>query len=721
MNVNSENSFRLAELDVVPSRNQLVLGEKVWVLQPKVMAVLFYLAQHQDRVISGEELLSELWKGRIVTPGSVQKSMNSLRKALAEVFGDKEVITHFSKRGYQLLITPEFLKPTDSIVNRVDREPQENPDVESSLSVNPVDRKSYRQLLGILIGVVILGSLVYVYRSENNSLQPMIVEKNHQTHFSQFTEFSNQQYRESKVASHPDSQHFAYVRQTLHSNQIWDVESQLMVKSAGGEDWQIAITQGDWEFIGWSPDGRYLVAVERWREDGDSVIANFYEIENYLYTFHIFTLDLAKKRLLEKHLLSQWQGKVDSLTWRDPSTIEFVASQGPAIARDIYRYSMNDELLSEWDLPNSKAVPLITSVKNQLTAVVVRDNRAIRLELLDEKFQTRMNWQLDEPVLSVNWIPDASGVLVLTQSRQAFVYYWTGEKKPLSVQLPNQQLLSGISYRQDGKAIYYSVENPRTSVEWEDERVQIKVPDKIDAENMVFSSDGKQLLTLTSDNDQHTIWIRSSVESESRQLLSITDSQRPRDFIWSTDNQWIVYKLAKQIWFKSISSDIHFQLKLESGSLHPIGYDPEQKRLILVKNTGELRNLWAINTETLEQKQLTFGAVGTVLNRDNNLYFQYMNKEGLWRFSNADLKPELVLKKFEVNSHLLNADDQGIYFVTGGYCRESGIYYQSYQEGVSKIIEPREDTRVITRAYHPAAGMIQSHCELSPSHIMLAE
>jgi len=95
MNVNSENSFRLAELDVVPSRNQLVLGEKVWVLQPKVMAVLFYLAQHQDRVISGEELLSELWKGRIVTPGSVQKSMNSLRKALAEVFGDREVITIF--------------------------------------------------------------------------------------------------------------------------------------------------------------------------------------------------------------------------------------------------------------------------------------------------------------------------------------------------------------------------------------------------------------------------------------------------------------------------------------------------------------------------------------------------------------------------------------------------------------------------------------------------
>src|SRR5688572_20857342 len=99
-----QQDFYLEQILVAPQHNRISLGEHSLQLQPKVMAVLVYLARHQDRVISAEELMDELWKGRVVTPSSVQKSMNSLRNALAELAGDREFVAHFSKRGYQLVV-----------------------------------------------------------------------------------------------------------------------------------------------------------------------------------------------------------------------------------------------------------------------------------------------------------------------------------------------------------------------------------------------------------------------------------------------------------------------------------------------------------------------------------------------------------------------------------------------------------------------------------------
>ncbi len=60
-----------------------------------MIPVLIYLAEQQSRVISNEELIEQLWQGRVVTHGSVQKSINSLRKHLAEFFPDEEVIANY--------------------------------------------------------------------------------------------------------------------------------------------------------------------------------------------------------------------------------------------------------------------------------------------------------------------------------------------------------------------------------------------------------------------------------------------------------------------------------------------------------------------------------------------------------------------------------------------------------------------------------------------------
>jgi DNA-binding winged helix-turn-helix (wHTH) protein len=256
MTQHPESQFQLGELLVSPSHNEIILGDKRLTLQPKVMAVLHYLAQHQDRVVSGDELLSELWKGRIVTPGSVQKSINSLRKAFAEFCGDQEMIVHYSKRGYQLVIAPVFL---DSPVSP---EESEQPALSTSEAAQgpSVSRAAFTRKFiwaGVALVVCVTVLLLTSWKEQPLEETPFIVKKEHQTRFTASREFINNKFREILIRPHPNNQHLAYVRQRLQSEQEWEIDSQLMIKNLQGEDWQIALSHGSWDLLAWSPDGQY--------------------------------------------------------------------------------------------------------------------------------------------------------------------------------------------------------------------------------------------------------------------------------------------------------------------------------------------------------------------------------------------------------------------------------------------------------------------------------
>ncbi|MFT5085403.1 MAG: DNA-binding winged helix-turn-helix (wHTH) protein, partial [Lentisphaeria bacterium] len=105
---NNNQNFSVSDVVVSPSHNEIESKGKVIRLQPQVMAVFYYLALHRERVIGNEELIENVWRGRVVTHSSVQKSINYLRKALVELIGENQLIAHYSKQGYQLQGVPVF-------------------------------------------------------------------------------------------------------------------------------------------------------------------------------------------------------------------------------------------------------------------------------------------------------------------------------------------------------------------------------------------------------------------------------------------------------------------------------------------------------------------------------------------------------------------------------------------------------------------------------------
>ncbi len=740
------NYFHLGELLVSPSHNEIMLADKRITLQPKVMAVLDYLARNRDRVVSGEELLTELWPGRVVTPGSVQKSINSLRKAFNELCGDQEMIVHYSKRGYQLVLTPVFpegdtseafdLSQSGQSIMESDSQEYDLPkDIDEKTADLPMRaekssatlKNNKHLIMSLALVVFLLAGIAFVFLkpSSNPNQAPvdssgvkLPMEKLHQTRFNHFKEFINNQSREGKIQPHPDNRHLAYVRQTLHSSNPWEVDSQLMIKQFPGEDWQIANSPGDWEFVVWSPDGRYLVAVERWREEAEFPTQGFYELDSYLYTFHIFELDLNKHRLLEKYLLSQWQGRIKSVTWADEKNLEFVASQGLSANSGRYRYSILDQDLVEMETPGSGR-PVMSQIAKGFSALVMKDKQEYRIDLLDQNQQVRRSWQLDDSDVEISWLPDVAGVLVDSpQQSKRYLLYWDGTRQDLDLPHSSSQTLHNPVYRPDGKGIYYTLEESQEFVEWISPSSNSQKME-FAKDLLAFSPDGARLVYGYNQNGQNRIALQSTSEQSDPTVLDI--SQSPGQLVWFTDGQGIVYKTAKQIWFYSLVAAQQEKLSLESSLIDPLAYQPETETLIMFKTSGEARNLWSLNRNTLEQKQLTFGAVAGSVVANGKIYFQYRGKSGLWSLGLTEKEPQLVAQQLPTNSKLLRADNKGIYFVTGGYCRESAIQYLEFASQQISVAWPRQNSSWVTYDFHPQLGLLQTACQLNSSYIMQAE
>ena len=72
-------------LDV--ERRELRRSGDTVALEPQVFDLLVYLVRNRDRVVSKDELLENIWGGRIVSDSAVTTRLNAARKAIGDPAG----------------------------------------------------------------------------------------------------------------------------------------------------------------------------------------------------------------------------------------------------------------------------------------------------------------------------------------------------------------------------------------------------------------------------------------------------------------------------------------------------------------------------------------------------------------------------------------------------------------------------------------------------------
>ncbi|MGI9302988.1 MAG: winged helix-turn-helix domain-containing protein [Gammaproteobacteria bacterium] len=72
-------------------------------LEPRVFDVLAYLLKHRDRVVTKQELLDEIWYGRIVCESTLTHSLMQARKAIRDCGRQQRLIQTVHGRGYRFV------------------------------------------------------------------------------------------------------------------------------------------------------------------------------------------------------------------------------------------------------------------------------------------------------------------------------------------------------------------------------------------------------------------------------------------------------------------------------------------------------------------------------------------------------------------------------------------------------------------------------------------
>lgn len=72
-------------------------------LQPQVFALLVHLIENRERVVTKDEVIAAVWDGRIVSDGTLNARINSLRAAVGDDGKRQEVIRTLPRRGFRFV------------------------------------------------------------------------------------------------------------------------------------------------------------------------------------------------------------------------------------------------------------------------------------------------------------------------------------------------------------------------------------------------------------------------------------------------------------------------------------------------------------------------------------------------------------------------------------------------------------------------------------------
>lgn len=95
--------FAFDDCELHLALHELRRGGQPVAVEPQVFDVLAYLVRHRDRVVTKEELLEQVWGGRIVSEAALSSRLKSARKAIGDSGREQRAIRTVHGRGYRFV------------------------------------------------------------------------------------------------------------------------------------------------------------------------------------------------------------------------------------------------------------------------------------------------------------------------------------------------------------------------------------------------------------------------------------------------------------------------------------------------------------------------------------------------------------------------------------------------------------------------------------------
>jgi TolB-like protein len=95
--------FRFSDHTLDVERRELRRGCDPVNVEPQVFDLLVYLLRNRDRVVSKDDLLAAIWRGRIVSESTLTSRINAARKAIGDSGEEQRLIRTIARKGFRFV------------------------------------------------------------------------------------------------------------------------------------------------------------------------------------------------------------------------------------------------------------------------------------------------------------------------------------------------------------------------------------------------------------------------------------------------------------------------------------------------------------------------------------------------------------------------------------------------------------------------------------------
>jgi len=95
--------YRFEEFAFDIDRRELHRGAEVVSITPQVFDLLEYLIRNRERVVSRDDLINAVWKGRIVSDAALTTRLNAVRAAIGDTGEEQRLIKTFPRKGFRFV------------------------------------------------------------------------------------------------------------------------------------------------------------------------------------------------------------------------------------------------------------------------------------------------------------------------------------------------------------------------------------------------------------------------------------------------------------------------------------------------------------------------------------------------------------------------------------------------------------------------------------------
>lgn len=93
--------FERHSLDV--DRRELRRGTEIVAIEPQVFDLLRFLVSQRNRVVSKDDLLAEVWRGRVVSESTLASRVAALRRAIGDSGKEQRLVRTVSRKGFRFV------------------------------------------------------------------------------------------------------------------------------------------------------------------------------------------------------------------------------------------------------------------------------------------------------------------------------------------------------------------------------------------------------------------------------------------------------------------------------------------------------------------------------------------------------------------------------------------------------------------------------------------